>query len=360
MTNELKEKSRSGIPQVQFDNGEVDLAITPQCRSLHSKHCPSKGLIVGFVFLLVTICLGEPKYLCIDVSEGASAQEFPVSEMDKVPDNGWGDEYKTDKIVLLRIPDVEKPFYIGVFEITQRQWELVTGKRPSYYKNENCYAKRPVEKVSYDDIRGKDKGSKYPGSSDVDESSFIGILRAKAKLNMLDLPTRRQWELASREPTGIAVSDPVVITRRGRFGVNPGYYLDPKAASADCAADNGTSEVGSYEPNGRGLYDMEGNVTEWCLDSCDLTDKRITKLGGGIDESHPFGAIRVLKGGNCQMGHCGFHDDYRHYTARRCSDPTGCVKRLDLIGKCCSPSVIYGQSASLNSNNIGLRIVVAQ
>ncbi len=360
MTKLLKEKSHAGNPRVQIDNGEVALAKTPQRMSLRSKCCQSKGLFIGFALLLATVCLGEPKYLCIDVSGGTSAQEFPVSEMDNAPDDGWGDEYKTDKIVLLKIPDGNKSFYIGVFEITQRQWELVTGKRPSYYRNESCYAKRPVEKVSYDDIRGKDKGSKYPESSTVDENSFIGILRVKAKLGGLDLPTRRQWELASREPNGMAVSDPVVIIRRSRFGVNPGYYLDPKAATADCAADNGTAEVGSYEPNGWGLYDMEGNVTEWCRDVCNLNDKNTIRLNYSCDELVSFGITRSLKGGNCEVGNCcGFHLGYMHYRAGRCGD-SGCVKRLELIGKYCSSDVVYGQSASFNGNNVGLRIVVVR
>ena len=332
-----------------------DLVTTPKRGPLFSKHYLPKGLFACIAALLTVVCVGA-EYLCIDVSGGDGAQEFPVSEIDKVPDGGWGDEYKTDKIVLAKIPDGEKSFYIGVFEITQRQWELVTGNRPSYYKNENCYARRPVEKVSYNDIRGKDKGSKYPESSAVDERSFIGILRVKAKLKGLDLPTRRQWELASREPNGMDVSDPVVITRRGRFGVNSGFYLYPKAVSVDCAADNGTSEVGSYEPNGRGLYDMEGNVTEWCLDVCDLNDKSIVRLGYTCDKLPPFETVRVLKGGNCEVGHCGFHLGYQHYIAGRCVD-SSCVKRLELIGKYCSSGIVYGMTSAFNSNVVGFRIV---
>ena len=335
-----------------------DLVTTPKCGPLFSKHYLPKGLFACIAVLLTVVCMGE-EYLCIDISGGDSAQEFPVATIDKVPDGGWGDEYKTDKIVLQKINDGEKAFFIGVFEITQRQWELVTGKRPSYYKNENCYAKRPVEKVLYDDIRGKHNGSKYPESSAVDESSFIGILRLKTKLNGIDLPTRRQWELACREPNGIAVSDPAVITKRGRFSVNPGFYLEPKVASADCASDNGTSEVGSYLPNGRGLYDMEGNVTEWCLDPCNLNDKNIVWMGHLCDEPDSFGAFRVLKGGNCEVGHCGYQSCYQHYVDGRCGD-SSCAKRLDLIGKYCSSGIVYGKASALNSNVVGFRIVVGQ
>ena len=333
-----------------------DSTTMTKCRSRFSGCNQIKRFLIGLIVLLTVACLGG-EYLCIDVSEGEAAQTFPVSRMDKVPDDGWRDEYKTNKIVLKKINDGDKTFYIGVFEITQRQWELVTGKRPSYYKNENCYAKRPVEKVAYDDIRGKVRGAEYPKSSAVDETSFIGILRSKSKLNGLDLPTRKQWELACREPNGIGITDSAVIAKSGRFSVNPGYYLEPIAAVPDCDSANGTAEVGSYAPNGRGLYDMYGNVTEWCLDACYLKDENLVMLSCHSDESAPWGIIRVLKGGNCEVGHCGVHDNYKHYRNGRCCDPN-CTKRLELIGRYCSSSIVYGESASLNHNICGLRIVV--
>ena len=335
-----------------------DLVTTPKCGPLFSKHYLPKGLFACIAVLLTVVCVGA-EYLCIDVSGGDGAQEFPVSEIDKVPDGGWGDEYKTDKIVLRKIHDGDKTFYIGVFEITQRQWELVTGKRPSYYKNEACYAKRPVEKVSYDDIRGKVKGAEYPKSSKVDEDSFVGILRLKSKLTGLDLPTRKQWEQACREPNGEDISDPVAIAKMGRFSVNPGFYLEPKAASPDCDSSNGTSEVGSYAPNGHGLYDMYGNVTEWCLDVGDLNDENLIMLGTLPNGAWPFGVVRVLKGGNCEVGHCGYHLGYQHFKGGRCGNPD-CTKRLELIGKYCSSSTVYGLPVSFNRDICGLRIVVSR
>ena len=333
----------------------VALAAMSKSETLLAKCCRARGLLALIMAILTVVCMGE-EYLCIDVSDGVDAQAFPVSRMDKVPDGGWGDEYKTDKIVLRKIHGGDKAFYIGVFEITQRQWELVTGKRPSYYKNDTYYAKRPVEKVSYDDIRGRDKGSKYPISSAVDENSFVGILRSKSKLTGLDIPTRRQWELACHGPLGREVSDPVVITKRDRFSVNTGFYLMPKIASQGCTSDNGTAEVGSYVPNDYGLYDMEGNVTEWCLDVCSLHDENLIR-SGVWQELRPFGVKRVLKGGNCEFGHCGFRLGYEHYIDGRCG-VLNCTTRLGLIGKYCPSSVVFGEQASMNNNNIGLRVVV--
>ena len=84
-----------------------------------------------------------------------------------------------------------KPFYMGLFEVTQKQWELVTGENPSSRKGET----RPVDRVSYDMIRGDKKGAEWPASGDVDKSSFLGKLRMKSGI-AFDLPTEdaRQCE----------------------------------------------------------------------------------------------------------------------------------------------------------------------
>ena len=95
---------------------------------------------------------------------------------------------------------------MGVFEVTQRQWELVMGNRPSAFSNETCYATRPVEQVSYIDIRGGVKGITWPESKEVDESSFMGQLRKKIGLTGFDLPTEAQWEYACRARTTTALN----------------------------------------------------------------------------------------------------------------------------------------------------------
>ena len=287
-----------------------------------------REFLVGMIACIACVACADTEFIVIDVSGGVDADNYPVTKLENPPAGGWGDEYKTSKIVLKRIVGSGEDYYIGIFEVTQGQWELVTGKRPSYYNNDECYRSRPVEKVSYDDIRGKVKGSEYPKSSGVDDKSFIGLLRKKANLPTIDIPTRSQWTFACR---GIAENEDTdnseVIARRARLGVNCGYYLTPPAAFRGCGIDNGTAKVGSYEPNSFGLYDMHGNVCEWCCDDCDESDETVIRLGCSWGEFRPFGKFRVLKGGHCES-----------------SAPF------------CKSTIVYGKNSSLSSGATGLRL----
>lgn len=216
-----------------------------------------------------------PLYCVIDLSAGANASHYPVSYMSDVPEGGWTDEYKTTKLVMRRIwpgsflmrgqynVTLTKSFYCGVFEVTQKQYALVMGTNPSAYKGDM----RPVDSMSYDMIRGTANGAKWPSSSAVDASSFMGKLRAKTGLDF-DLPTDAQWEYACRAGTtsnynngGDTEDD---LRQLGRYSAN---QSDGKGGYSE------HTTVGSYQPNAWGLYDMHGNVWEWCLDlSWDLSD----------------------------------------------------------------------------------------
>ena len=248
------------------------------------------------VFTVAYAPTPTPRYCVIDLSAGANAASYPVSYVADVPSGGFNtDEYKTTKLVLRLIEPgtfmmrgqyevtLTKPFYCGVFEVTQKQYNLVTGSNPSSHRGDM----RPVESVSWNTIRGDSSTCNWPGSANVDPSTFVGKLQARTELNF-DLPTEAQWEYACRAGTtsqfnngGDTEDD---LEQLGRYCSN---CPDGKGGYSDAH-----TTVGSYQPNSWGLYDMHGNVWEWCLDWQG-------NLSGGVTDpvGSSSGSNRVMRGG---------------------------------------------------------------
>jgi hypothetical protein len=163
--------------------------VDPGWAHLFTVPAPGSGIVTGSVsevdpWMLVRVRAGRPdEYLVIDLAGGADATNYPVSTLAGVPAGGWTEEHRTTKLVLRRIPagtftmgsptgelgrstdetqhqvTLTQDFYIGVFEVTQEQWYRVMGDWPSYFNNTAYRASRPVERVSYNDIRGSSAGA---------------------------------------------------------------------------------------------------------------------------------------------------------------------------------------------------------
>ena len=240
-------------------------------------------------------------YMIVDLTKNGKKA---ISYLDEAPKNGWSDEYRTKKIALRRIEPgsfeympgksfkITKPFYIGVFEITQKQYEMMMKKNPSAPEFKGDM--RPVEQVTYIDIRGRDKGLNWPKDNKVDNDSYLGKLRKRIGLEF-DLPTEVQWEYACRAGTkGDFNVDGVEMVKLGKCHVQGGADV----------------KVGSFMPNAWGLYDMHGNVWERCLDrGTDESDGCFRFFGWNSEpkesETDPrgpaVGTSRIVRGGGwCQ------------------------------------------------------------
>lgn len=136
------------------------------------------------------------------------------------------------------------PFFLGKYEVTQEQWQAVMGNNPSTFKG----AKRPVEQVSwYDAVEFCQKLSQKTGRS-------------------YRLPSEAEWEYACRAGTktpfyfGDTITPDLVNYSGLSYGAPPKLYRKK------------TTDVGSFPPNAFGLYDMHGNVSEWCADPMHVHD----------------------------------------------------------------------------------------
>ena len=148
-----------------------------------------------------------------------------------------------------------KPFYMGKYEVTQEQWDAVMINNRSFYRG----PKLPVTSVSWENCQ-----------------EFIKKLNAKTS-GGYRLPTEAEWEYSCRAGTTTAYS-----------------YGDSITKNDSNVEGLSTKVVGSYKPNAFGLYDMHGNVWEWCEDwKVDYPKEAV------IDPKGPeAGKNRVLRGGS--------------------------------------------------------------
>ena len=280
-------------------------------------------------------------YIIVDVSEGSTATSYPVtvanlSNVDLIGADNV--QYKTNKIVLRYIPSgnftmgspegelgrttyeaqhsvtLTSGFFMGVFEVTQTQYQAVMGTNPSGYSGNT----RPVERVTWNTVRGGAWASPSGGSPEA--NSFIGKLRSKAGLSGFDLPTEAQWEYACRAGTTTALNSGVNLTSTtqdaamdvvGRYGYNNGHLGGTADGKGGYSLKH--TAVGSYAANTWGLYDMHGNVWEWCLDwwQPNLGTVAVLDPAGGTS-----GASRDMRGGSW-----AYPADYCRAATRGARDP---------------------------------------
>ena len=189
--------------------------------------------------------------------------------------DGDGDEKPVHKVTLTQ------DFWMGETEVTQSQYEAVMGKNPSYFKKGGDH---PVESVSWHDAM-----------------RFCDALNRVCKDQLpsgyeFSLPTEAQWEYAAR---GGGKSKGYGYSGGDNLG-EVGWYWDNSGSS--------THPVRQKKPNELGLYDMSGNVWEWCRDNCEWKGGVVTDTyrDGVVDPWCHSGSRRVGRGGSWRnyAGYC--------------------------------------------------------
>lgn len=296
----------------------------------------------AFSVKMIALTGGAP-YMVIDLSGGVDALSYPVSYLSAVPAGGWSDEYKTTKLVLRLIPPgtfmmgspsdelgrnsneerhnvtLTEPFYIGVFEVTQKQWQMVLGAWNFNYKGDM----RPADNIAYVDVRGNVNGLSWPTHNQVDANSFAGRLRSKANM-LFDLPTEAQWEYACRAGVGTSVNSGKNISSTSTCAEmnEVARYSGTRSWNIGGYTDR-TTTVGSFLANAWGLYDMHGNAREWCLDGW------VENLGTSPvkDPKGAYNDNKVIRSGtwgkNANMCRCAWRGAYHYNTRWDDSDCTG-------------------------------------
>ena len=311
------------------DNGQL---ILPPIKMGTGKHHivwnADEDVEAGFKTesLAVTVSAGKyydhPLYCVVDISGGPTAPHYPVTYLDGVPDGGWTEEYKTQKIVLrliqpgrfiegpndgntwfadnsFREVTLTKPFYMAIFETTQAQWKNVTGTSSGGSgmddsKSDRFGNTRP-QRVWLSTVRGNNANMAWPTSREVDEGTFMYLLRQKTAMDGFEIPTEAQWEYACRAGT----SDNTVY--RSDYD-----YISGKAI---------LREVGLGVPNAWGFYDMLGNAGEWTMSYgyAPVVDPKgpldVTGIGQGV--YYADGTIMRCLRGSQEPGSKTFAAKYR-------------------------------------------------
>ena len=245
----------------------VGLLMTTGCGSTQK----NRSEFVGVAWLMkgknYTISLSETVVLdMIWIKPGTFIMGSPEDELGR-----WNNETQ-HKVTLTQ------DYWLGKYEVTQAQYESVLGVNPSCFQGTDL----PVEYVSWDDAKEFCR-------------KLTEIERNAGRLPQgyeYTLPTEAQWEYACRAGTTTAFNNGTNIQTEEQKRDEPCPDLD-EVGWYEYNSDEMTHPVGQKQPNAWGLYDMHGNVREWCLDWWgDYPTSSVTDPTGSSE-----GEVRILRGG---------------------------------------------------------------
>ena len=197
--------------------------------------------------------------LVLDLGDKVTMKLALIPAGDFIMGSPWAEKHHEDDEEPQRRVKITKPFYMGITEVTQEQYMEVMENNPSNFSGKNL----PLEKVSWDDA-----------------VAFCKKLSQKTG-KTVRLPTEAEWEYACRAGSATRFS----------FG-DDDKELD-QYAWYNANSDSKTHPVGQKKPNAWGLYDMHGNVWEWCSD---WYQDSYRNLGVNDPTGPEKGSLRVLRG----------------------------------------------------------------
>jgi len=184
------------------------------------------------------------------------------------------------------VPD----FWMGKYQVTQAQWRAIMGNNPAEFKGAN----RPVEQVRWDKCQ-----------------EFRRQLSERTE-KWYRLPSEAEWEYACRAGTTTPFNcGETLTTDLANYNGNYTYADERKGQYRE-----ETVEVGSFPPNNWGLYDMHGNVCEWCEDGWHKNYNGAPTNGSAYTDNYSQDSRRVLRGGSWYHDPVYCRSAYRYDTDR--------------------------------------------
>ena len=340
-----------GDENLHFLEGDVNRLVQPGSRQIKwyaQKSWPNHKIDESAVTVRVSAWSQQkpPDYMVVDLETTNSVTYY--TSTNALPDGGLGNNlYKTSRLVMKFVEaagetytmgfagytsgqhathsaTLSKDYYIGIYTITQAQWKRIIGWYPSYNYNQGEAVRMvyPVQYTAYNEIRevapvddnvpiNKQYGQNgqkdvvgdatYAYPADPAPASWLGLLSSHAGIKF-DLPSECEWEYACRAgnygakwgdgSAYLGTSADANLARIGRYAGNSDNHIWP---------------VGSLAPNSWGIYDMHGNLWEWCVD---FFNTDITSLYGAVD-TRTNGVKRTERGGGYHKTADGCNSGYR-------------------------------------------------
>ena len=340
-----------GDANIHFLEGDVNRLVQPGSRQIKwyaQKSWPNHKIDESAVTVRVSAWSQQkpPDYMVVDLETPNDVRYY--TSTNALPDGGLDNNiYKTTRLVLKFVEaagetytmgfagytsgqhathsaTLSKDYYIGIYTITQAQWKRIIGWYPSYNYNQGEAVRMvyPVQYTAYNEIRevapvddnvpiNKQYGQNgqkdvvgdatYAYPADPAPASWLGRLSSHAGIKF-DLPSECEWEYACRAgnygakwgdgSAYLGTSADANLARIGRYAGNSDNHIWP---------------VGSLAPNSWGIYDMHGNLWEWCVD---FFNTDITSLYGAVD-TRTNGVKRTERGGGYHKTADGCNSGYR-------------------------------------------------